>query len=375
VPERPWHLSVDAQHDPKIQLLSELVQKVVRSNTETLPGTLAEEYSGYEPEDVADILNGYYRTDFYISLNDTQKDRVQSAAALSDDHTWRYGDTLYTDGLWDAHGPTTRLPVASQDALILTGASGSELFGLSKRLDRFSEVLEPDSLKRAVLLGGVAMAVSSERYTQSSVAYLGPERGGLRPQTHIGGTFHGDFWTERRTYAQQDAVSPLGEALPFAPLIEKTYIPAYHSVEPQVMSAVLAYAVGYAGLSRQMLFDSLTQQLQSVRHTPGGAFGDFGQDTGDLAARTLDGTLQAGVAENAVLLHARVSPDDRELMMRMTAKKEGIEFATTHTGGRVSSSFILPVEEIPDYVVHMVGSGFGRTSQSALLHVIQALTW
>ncbi len=373
MPEREWQLSLDAENDQKMQLLSRLTSQVVRANSETIPAQLFESHYAYEDEDILDMVDEYLSGEFYASLTAEQKEYVSRAISLPADRTWRYGNKLYTDGLWDAEGAAFVHPLQSQDTLILTGLAGADLFGLSKRLDRLAAGIEPDVLKRAVLLGGVALASPHMRYSQPGVAYRGEAQDEMVPETYIGGTHHGDFWTSRGVRFEHDALSPIGEPSTFAPAVEKVHIPGYHGTETGVMRALLAYRAGYQGADRLEVFQKIAGYLQEQPTKGAGNFADFGDDDGFRDASVLGDVLEGEIKENDVLLNTLVTPDNHDLRLQLAVRKEGVEFAFMSDMGETIRSFVLPSNEIEMYAAQLIGSGYGRTSQWALVNIVKVL--
>jgi hypothetical protein len=381
VSERAWQLSLDAEQDPKIRLLSELVRKVVHGNNEILAGQLASDpfqfTSTLDEDSIETILDDNATSDFYNKLSFEEKKKVTSVLNLSEEAAWRYGSKEYTDGLWDAEGYIAEVPFERRTALVLTGAVGIELVGMNKRLDRLAGAIEPNLFKRSVLLGGVALAIGSERRIQDNEFYRGTNQGGLVSETHIGGTIHGDFWTSRQIRFQHNVVDPIGVEHPFGPAFETILTPAYHSTEARIMSSLLGYAVAFQGVDRMDLLKDLVEDIETVSYKPGGAFGDFGDDDGYGDAAVLDYLIEKGIEEDEILANLIVYPQGKDRLV-LTAKKEGVEFmhaAQDYASGVMTpgDSFVVPTHEIKDYIVTLLQSGYGRTSQGALLNVIIAL--
>lgn len=378
--ERSWQLSLDAESDPKLQLLSNLVGKVVRGNSEVLAAQLSGNFqfaTTFDDDSIEDLLEQNASSEFYNGITLEQKTQVVRILNLSGEAIWRYGSKSYTDGLWDFVDYAEQIPFERRDALVLTGAVGIELIGMNKRLDRLSTAIQPNLFERSVLLGGVALVEVSKRRTNDSESYNGPNRDGFVPMTSIGGTIHGDFWTSRQLCFQENAIDPTGKARSFGPSFENVYLPAYHSTETRIMSSLLGYQVGYQGVQRKKLFGNLVQKSKRITQKGGGAFADFGDDDGYDDASTLEHLIEQGVSEGDVLANLIVYPQGTDRLV-LTAKKEGIEFKNgkiDYARGtfETSKSFVIPTEEIEDYVITLLGSGYGRTSQDALAMVIRTL--
>ena len=379
--ERTWQLSLDAESDPRLQLLSNLVGKVVHSNSEVLAAQLSENSfqftTTFDDDSIEALLEQNASSEFYNGMTLEQKTRVVRILSLSDEAIWRYGLKLHTDGLWNFAAYAEQIPFKRRDALVLTGAVGIELIGMNKRLDRLSTAIQPNLFERAVLLGGVALAEGSKRRINDSESYNGVNHDGFVFTTSIGGTIHGDFWTSRQLCFQENAIDPTGKAQAFGPSFENVYLPAYHSTEPRIMSALLGYQVGYQGVERNKLFGNLVQKSKRITQKSGGAFADFGDGDGYYDAFTLKCLIEQGVSEGDVLAKLIVYPQSTDRLV-LTAKKEGVEF----THGKqdydmgifeTGKSFVIPAEEIEDYVITLLGSGYGRTSQDALATVIRTL--
>jgi len=373
VSERDWQLSLDAEHNEKIKLLSTLAGQVVRGNGETLLGRLSESYGVYDEDEVAELIEEHLQSEFYALLNNDQKKQLLRSIEITPDKVWRYGNKTDEEALWDVEKPAYLKDISPEDSLVLSGLAGADLFGISKRLDRLAAGIEPDLLKRAVLLGGVALASPLTKHPQPGISYLGNFADGLRPETYIGGTHHGDFWTSRSLRFEHAVISPVGEALVFAPALEKIHIPGYHSTEPGVMRSLLAYQVAYKGIPSLDVFSKIEQLLWSQSPKGAGNFADFGEDDGRLDANMLDYLIKQGVDEDEVLLNTIVSPDNLDLRLQLSARKSGVEFAFLSGTDEYIRSFILPSEEIEAYVAHLVGSGFGRTSQYTLVNIVRVL--
>ena len=375
--ERNWQLSLDAERDPKIQHLARLTSGVVEYTRHD--DSVVTQLSRYENTfdggiDVDKLFEGFTESEFHQQLTVEQKLHVTRVLNATPENAWRYGNAVHKDALWDYEGPVISRPFEPIDAAILTGLAGAELLGKSKRLDRYAEVLEPDLLKRAVLMGGVALVMASRRSWQTSVSYQGVSRNGLVSETDIGGTLHGDFFTDRRQRFDHDAISPLGERLPFAPPTnEHVYIAAYHSTEPRIMAAILAYQTSYKQIERHALHDSLAANVSAHIPSSGGAFADYGDGDGEREGFYLRALINKGVAEGDVLDRLTVYPGDFETKLVLTARAEGIEFANTSKHGETMRRFILPAEEVEDYVATLLASNYGRTSKAALMAVIYAL--
>ena len=374
--ERKWQLSVAAENDNNIQHLARLTGGVV--SHEAYDESLIAKLSRYDlalgGDDMDAMLREYTDGEFYKNLNDQQRYEVERATHPAVDASWKYGTKSHEDALWRFDGPVETQPYDGISGIVLSGMAGASVFGKSERLDRYAAALEPDILRRAVLVGGVAVVMSGRMGWQSSISYRGVAQQGLVPETQIGGTMHGDFWTSRRNLFEQDPVSPFGERLPFAPSMEQTYVPAYHSTEPAILAAMLGYQVGYQKADPAQLYADLTTRFKATGATQPGPFGDYGDRDGLTEAYYLSEMGKVGVKEDDILASLIIYPGDFDSRCVLTARRDGVEFAYTsgkHT--EIERSFILPTQEIEEYVVTLFGSGFGRTSQSALLSVVAAL--
>jgi len=376
VAERKWELSLAAENDAKIQHLARLTRGVVNHGAydESVISRLSRYSMDVESDEMDAMLREYTDSEFYAKLDDQQRHEVERATRPVAGASWKYGSTPYEDGLWGFDGPVESQPYDAVGAVVLSGLAGAELFGKSERLDRYAAALEPDILRRAVLIGGVAMVMSGRRGWRSSISYRGTAQQGLVPETHIGGTIHGDFWTSRRHVFEQDPISPLGEKLPFAPLMERVYIPAYHSSEPSILAALLGYQVGYQKADAGQLYANLTTKFAATDAEQPGPFGDYGDRDGLDQAHHLSMMSEGGVGEGDVLARLIIYPGDFDSRCVLTAKQEGVEFAyIPYKNTEMEQRFTLPSHEIEDYAVTLFGSGFGRTSQSALMSVVAAL--
>ncbi len=152
--ERPWQLAAEAENDPRLQYLDDLVDRTLTAHDE-----VADAYNPlYEIDEdgLAERVNKYLATDFYQSLSHEQQKRVTGVLSLGEAAVWRYGSVPDPDSLWETDKPVMTRPVEPIDKLVLSGIVGHDLSGLNRRLDRFSAA-QPDALKAAVLLGELAM--------------------------------------------------------------------------------------------------------------------------------------------------------------------------------------------------------------------------
>jgi len=375
VSERKWQLSLAAENDVKIQHLVRLTGGLIKNGT--YEGSVISDVTRrgmqYDSGTTQDILEGFAGGEFYAQLNDQQRHDVERATHLAEDASWKYGKRAYVDALWDFEGPVEVQPVEDIDTLVLGGAIGADLFGRSERLDRYALALEPDLLRRAVLVGGVALVVANGQAQEDGAAYLGQPKDGLVAQTYIGGSQHGDFWSSRRHRFTGDAQSPVGDVLPFAPELERAKSSAYHSSEALIMKAFLAYQVGFLGVDPHDTHESLRQRFATVKYSGGGNFADFGYEDGRMASHALGMLIESGVVEGDELASLTINPGNSDFRMVLTARREGVEFSTTSGNDSDLRRFTIPSQEIEDYVVTLFGSGFGRTSQRALMDVIDTL--
>jgi len=377
-----WQVSLDTEDDPKIRLLSDLVGGTVRANSEFIAAQLISARYSFETilgdDGVEDLIDASVKSDFYDGLSRDDKKHVANILELPDESVWRYGSKLHTDGLWDAQGPVAEVAFERSDALVLNGAVGAELFGVSKRLDRLSAAVEPDMFRRAVLLGGLAMAGKGVYFRGfDGDFYRGKEHDGLVPETTIGGDMHGDFRTYRQDRFRHDAIDPTGQSHVFGPSLERTLIPAYHSTETYILGSLLAYRAAFTGVERQGLFSNLVHKAATVTYRPGGAFGDYGQDDGHHEAGFMDYLITQGIEEGDILANLTFLPQNSSRFI-LTAKNEGVEFALGTENKENETidmirSFVVPADEIEDYAITLLQSGHGRTSQSALLNVMAGL--
>jgi hypothetical protein len=379
VSERSWQVSLNGEQDPKNQILSALIGSVVDNNNETLAARLRNDIfalrSEFADENVELTLDEHAASVFYNRLIPDEKQQFIRVLDLGNDTSWRYGKKELTDGLWDSEVHIAEIPFERSDALVLSGAVGLELIGMSNRLDRLSKAIEPNLFCRTILIGGLAVTESRRNNVVNSTLYQTVLEGGLVAETKVGGTIHGDFWTSRQTRFQDSVIDPTGAAHVFGPAFETDSVPAYHSTETHILETLLAYQVLYQGVNPNKLYGSIVSKLDTVAIKGSGPFADFGQDDGYQAASSLFNQIEENVIphEGEVLKSLLIYPGIPNTRMNMTARENGVEFSVTSEMEETVRSFVLPSNEIESYAITLFESGFGRTSQFSLLSVINGL--
>ncbi len=374
--ERSWQLSLEAEGRQDFKELQRDIAEVVDSE-ETLVGTVDAAWGWGQQEDLEIALEEYLGSDFVKKLSGPELIYLKKILNMGQDRHWGYGSRIATDGLFAAEVVSESVPTDWADTLVLTGLIGDDLRNKrSKKLDQELGELNQSPLETAILLGGLALAGSIGQREPSS-AYSGTQRNGLIPTTRVGATFHGDFMVSREQRFVHDAIDPLGIPRPFGPAIPEAMVGAYHSTEPGILAALLLHQAGRSDKNTlQNLHQKISQRLERSRIIGRGNFADYGDGDGGYEARLLADELGGNSHErNGLLGSFIIQAGNFKQTMRLMATEEGVMFCRQddYEDKETQDIFLLPNDEIEDFIVALFSSNLGRTSPDALRKVLDVI--
>jgi len=374
--ERSWQLSLEAEGRQDFKVLQRDIAEVVDIE-ETLAGMVVTARGWGQQEDLEDALKEYLGSDFVKKLSGPELIYINKILNMGQDRHWGYGSRIATDGLFAVEVAPVRVPTDWADTLVLTGLIGDDLRNKrSKNFDRKLGELDQSPLETAILLGGLALAGSVGQREPSSV-YSGTQRNGLQPITRVGATFHGDFMVSREQRFVHDAIDPLGVPRPFGPAIPEAVVSAYHSTEPGILAALLIHQASRSDKNPlQNLHQKISQRLEHSRIISRGNFADYGDGDGWYEARLLSGMLAVnGHERDSVLGSFMIQPGNYHQTMELVTTEEGVMFCCqdNREDKEPQDVFLLPNDEIEDFIVALFSNNLGRTSPDALRKVLDVI--
>lgn len=335
-----------------------------------------------DDEEITQNISDYLSSDFFRTLADAQKAIVSKSLNVDESSLWAYGASDTDNTLFDLEIPIKRQAAREYDGLVISGLLGVQILGrkkkskLTKEIDALASDIETDPLRKVILLGGVAIVADSlDSSWRQSISYISAVgKDGLAYETHIGGSMHGDFSSSREARFAEYIIDPLGRKLIFGPRLENVSAPAYHSSEPAILSAVLGYYVNKTGVDNRFdLRERIERRLEAAQYRAGGNFADFGDGDGKIERGRLRSYLREGVVTGTTLESLIIYPGDFSTRLNLKAGENGVDFFIGRHEGDEEYRFTIPDDEIEDYIVTLITSGFGRTSVGTLIDVLDVI--
>lgn len=323
--------------------------------------------------DFQDAVQHFFSSNFFQSMSfDNQV--IAARASTTPEIMWLADYKDMGDGLWPAETPLLKVPAGRLSRFVLNGALGAELQQENKKLEKFATQLEGDRLKRAILVGAASLAAS---FDDTESYYETPVQGGVAITT-MGADMHGDFYSRRQTRLQglvRDSAT--GFSHQFAPIIDDRFIRSYHSQEPYITQALLAYLVEYKGEDpaalRAQLLARIEQKEEHIKER-WGAFGDFDTQDGALSARAIQGMVkgESGRDTQQPVLDSIIVTPQHEARLKIEANTGGVSFRLTGYDESRTGYFIKD-DEMVEYIATLVCSTGGRVTPRAHIPMIKAL--
>lgn len=373
--ERSWQLSLEAEGRQDFKELQRDIAEVVQ-NEESLVDMLDSKWDWGQRENLENALEAYLESDFVKKLSDSELTYLKKILNMREDQYWGYGRYVATDGLFAAEVVSESVPTDWADTLVLTGLIGYDLRNQSKHLDQKLTELNQSPLETAILLGGLALAGCSVGQREPSSAYSGTQRNGLMPITRVGATFHGDFMVSREQRFVHDAIDPLGIPRPFGPAIPEAMVGAYHSTEPGILAALLLHQAGRGDKNTlQKLHQKISQRLENSQIISRGNFADYGDGDGEYEARLLADELGGNSHDRDGLLGSFIIQAGYNQAMKLMSTEGGVMFCCqdNREDKEPQDVFLLPNDEIEDFIVALFSNNLGRTSPDALRKVLDVI--
>ncbi len=374
--ERAWQLSVEAEEREDLRSLQEAMMKLVDGEEELLargvqdPDRMLRYGEGTLEERFIDDL---HESGMVEKLSILERAQLGRTLNIADEQYWAYGEHMDTDGLYAATTPALTVATQDIDLYVLSGLVGYDLLGRSKKFDKEIARRDGPLLETCILLGGLALTIYA-RHWQCFAPYRGEVQEGIQSTTHIGGTLHGDFYISRGSQFLHDVVDPLGVKRPFGPEIARVGTGAYHSSEPGILAAVLLHVASLSDKNGLRDFHhKVLQRVKDISFRSGGNFADYGDGDGRYEAESLSEALSERATRlDHVLGDFIVQAGNTDLWLQLISTDEGILFRRQIKGDDAESRnvFIIPNNELEDFVVTFFENNFGRTSTSALAKVI-----
>lgn len=328
----------------------------------------------------------------YFRAYDQESSRWAGQAWRSPGH-WHYGTRESDDGLWAEEVSVETRPVDRMGRYVLSGLLGSGILKLDARLNREALRIEPEPLRRAIMVGGAAMTVVTNPLHKSRGEHEGARyefvHSGRYVEAFVGGNLHGDFLSLRLERAEglvRDS-STQGEVDHYyAPALESQKAYAYHSVEPAITRSLLTYLVGYLKRAPLDVYRECTDAINARGSSTGsrlevaGPFADYGDDDGSRQASSLVGHLKLlsdGDLEplrvGSVLGSFIVQPQ-HDAWLELSIVPEGVRVENTGPSGRrYDGGYTLSPAEIPLFIAALASGRGGRTGSQAIHRVVRAL--
>jgi len=380
---RRWQLSLEAQESTRFQELHEITSSIIETQ-ETIAGDIVPTFENsfmYDDTEqgLAPLISSFSEfltQDFVRTLSQSDMYYAYKASVLPFNSEWGYGTKEGPEGLYGSTEDVAEREFGTKaDRYVLSGLVGYDLMGRKKELDTFIDKVEASPLERLILLGGVAIVSAQSKYMEKDgVSYYGKPQQGLATITNVGASFHGDFHMSASKRFASDATDPLGRKRPFAPEIPEVYVNGYHSVEPEILGAVLLHvSKGIDNISLDSVYRNVSSRLKNAEFAGHGKslFADYGQGEGCRAADHLKYRLKDSKLDTQHLDSFVVNPGDHNLRLNMTSLEQGILFSNNTRN--TNQNLLVPNEEIEDFIVALFSNGYGQTSPDALARVLEVI--
>ena len=304
-----------------------------------------------------------------------------------DEAPWRVQEVeADQEGLMGGMKPRFLVPSTLDDAMILSGARGWEIYQEQIEDDHTNrQYFGKMSLANYVDLSVAAMMYGYSNDGDAHLSYA-VEEGDTELRQRIGGTFHGDFAAWWGRFATKGPVyDPAGVARPFAPAVEGDGVRAYHSVEDSIALTMLQYLAAGDMRTLEAQKQVLLRAIEAAdQGRSGGNFADFGHgDKSGYASGIFVDNFHPPIA-GEVMESFLVVPGDRELCMEIVSAVDGVILRnvrkTKNDLSQQETEFLgqMPVkrDEIPQFVATMAAASAGRTSIDQIRAVIsKAHVW
>lgn len=306
-----------------------------------------------------------------LSPREQALSRYTIKRVVGDEAPWLVQESNNTDNLLGLPSPRHALPSTIDDAMILSGTRGWEIY---------QELIEEDhenryNLGRLALNDYVDLTVAAMLYGRSDIgadlSYFVEGEDGTTVRQTVGGTFHGDFAAGWKRFASSGVVrDPAGVLRDFAPAISGEYVRAYHSVEDDIAVAMLTYlAAGNSDRLNATKRIMLNALAAADLGRGGGNFADFGVGNNNQAGMIFVDDFREYMPGELMRSYI-VTPGNYDFRMEIVAAKDGVVLRNTNNkkseGGdlqtEILGSMTIKRDEIPHFVATMAAASAGRTS-------------
>lgn len=369
------------------------IKGIVQAITENREQFPAVELMDGSTENKHRSVQEFFQSDLFKSL--PQEERIESFKGTRDDGYWFIEGPQSDETLWEMPSEYARIPVVSDDKLLLSGITMEDMdsAGALGDIERYQDFSFPTKLNFANFIGAAILAKKDEGETggrDQANSFEYDISDNCKRRVVVGGDIHGDFRIYEYEIYTEGSIDPTGRRQLYAPYPKAKAVSGYHSVEMGILVSALRHLDLLArndlissGEQREMLENVVTRYEEAQNQTGttpfAGHFADYGDDSPQLdwhlnSYESYFEDPNAGRSEE-IWEKSPVNPN-RSWFLETRTRGEMFTMANT------SEDFLEDISEIsiglgqvPDLIIALLNQssmGAGRTSDKSLIKLLHS---